>query len=81
MSANVLDSHVLVLNRVFQVLQVTNVRHCFSLFYKGAAKAVTPDYMTIEWKDWCDIPVQPNDEVVMTPRRPIRIPQIGRAHV
>ena len=41
-----LDSQVLVLNRVFQAVQVTSVRKAFSLFYKGHVRAVLPDYTT-----------------------------------
>ena len=73
-----LDSHVLVLNRVFQAIQVTSVRKAFSLFYKGHVRAVLPDYSTYEFENWCDIPVQPQDEVVLTPSMAIRIRQILR---
>ena len=38
-----LDSQVLVLNRVFQAVHVTSVRKAFSLFYKGHVRAVLPD--------------------------------------
>ena len=61
--ATMLDSQVLVLNRVFQAVQVTSVRKAFSLFYKGHVKAVLPDYTTYEFENWCDIPVQPQDEL------------------
>ncbi len=71
-----LDSQVLVLNRVFQAVQVTSVRKAFSLFYKGHVKAVLPDYSTYEFENWCDIPVRPQDEVVLTPSMAIRIPRV-----
>jgi DNA-directed RNA polymerase subunit RPC12/RpoP len=71
-----LDSQVLVLNRVFQAVQVTSVRKAFSLFYKGHVKAVLPDYTTYEFDNWCDIPVQPQDEVVLTPSMAIRVPRV-----
>jgi 5-methylcytosine-specific restriction endonuclease McrA len=71
-----LDSHVLVVNRVFQAVQVTSVRKAFSLFYKGHVRAVLPDYTTYEFENWCDIPVQPQDEVVLTPSMKIRIPRV-----
>ena len=71
-----LDSQVLVLNRVFQAVQVTSVRKAFSLFYKGHVKAVLPDYTTYEFENWCDIPVQPQDEVVLTPSMAIRVPRV-----
>jgi 5-methylcytosine-specific restriction endonuclease McrA len=71
-----LDSQVLVLNRVFQAVQVTSARKAFSLFYKGHVRAVLPDYSTWEFENWCDIPPQPQDEVVLTPSMAIRIPRV-----
>src|SRR5215470_16285476 len=71
-----LDSQVLVLNRVFQAVQVTTLRKAFSLFYKGHVRAVLPDYSTWEWENWCDVPVQPQDEVVLTPGMAIRVPRV-----
>lgn len=71
-----LDSHVLVLNRVFQAVQVTTLRKAFSLFYKGHVRAVLPDYSTWEWENWCDVPLQPHDEVVLTPSMAIRVPRV-----
>ncbi|MEP6801002.1 MAG: HNH endonuclease [Acidobacteriota bacterium] len=71
-----LESQVLVLNRVFQAVQVTTVRKAFSLFYKGHVRAVLPDYSTWDFHNWCDIPVQPHDEVVMTPSSKIRVPRV-----
>jgi len=71
-----LDSEVLVLNRVFQALRVTTARNAISLFYKGHAKAVLPDYSTYEWEHWCDIPAQPKDDVVLTPSRAILVPRV-----
>ncbi|MEP6769546.1 MAG: HNH endonuclease [Acidobacteriota bacterium] len=71
-----LESQVLVLNRVFQAVQVTTVRKAFSLFYKGHVRAVLEDYSTWDFENWCDIPVQPHDEVVMTPSSAIRVPRV-----
>ena len=39
-------------------------------------KAVLPDYTTYEFENWCDIPVQPQDEVVLTPSMAIRVPRV-----
>ena len=35
-----LDTGVLVLNRVYQPVHITSVRRAFSLLYQGAAKAI-----------------------------------------
>jgi len=71
-----LDSSVLVLNRLFQAIQVTSVKKAFCLLYKGHVKVVEPDYTTYNWENWCDIPVQPQDEVIQTPRASIKVPRV-----
>jgi 5-methylcytosine-specific restriction endonuclease McrA len=71
-----LDSNVLVLNRLFQAIQVTSARKAFCLLYKGQVKAVAPDYTTYSWENWCDVPVQPEDEVIHTPMKRIKIPRV-----
>ena len=71
-----LDTQVLVLNRVFQAVQVTSVRKAFSLFYKGHVRAVLPDYSTYEFENWCDIPPGADEDVLHTPRKVIRIPRV-----
>jgi 5-methylcytosine-specific restriction endonuclease McrA len=72
----VLDSNVLVLNRLFQAIQVTSVRKAFCLLYKGHVKVVEPDYTTYSWENWCDIPAQPKDDVIFTPRTSIKVPRV-----
>ena len=71
-----LDSQVLVLNRFFQAVQVTSVRRALTLLYKGHVKAVGPDYITYDFANWSDIPVQPADHYVATPTRHILVPDI-----
>lgn len=71
-----LDSNVLVLNRLFQAIQITSVKKAFCLLYKGHVKVVEPDYTTYTWENWRDIPVQPQDEVIRTPRALIKVPRV-----
>ncbi len=71
-----LDSNVLVLNRLFQAIQVTSVRKAFCLLYKQQVKAVEPDYRTYTWESWCDIPVQPDDEFITTPGLRVKVPRV-----
>ncbi len=52
------------------------MRRAFTLFYKGHVRAVLPDYSTYEFENWCDIPVQPQDEIVLTPSMAIRVPRV-----
>ena len=71
-----LDSNVLVLNRLFQAIQVTSVRKAFCLLYKGQVKAVEPDYSTYSWENWCDVPVQAKEDAIATPGLRIKIPRV-----
>ena len=64
-----LDGHVLVLNRVFQAVQITSVRRALTLLYKGQVRAVDEGYRTYDFVNWADIPVQANDHYVVTPSR------------
>ena len=71
-----LDGHVLVLNRVFQAVQITSVRRALTLLYKGQVRAVDSEYRTYDFENWMDIPVQPEDHFVVTPSRNILIPHV-----
>lgn len=70
------DSAVLVLNSVFQAVQVTTVRRAFRLFYAGRARAVAPDFTTYDFENWCELPPGAGHEIICTPRRAIRIPRV-----
>jgi len=70
------DTGVLVLNRLFQAIQITSVRRAFCLLYKGEVRAVDPDYTTYGWEDWKDIPPQGNDEFIATPGFRVRVPRV-----
>lgn len=71
-----LDSPVLLLNKGFSAMALTDVRRGFTLFYKGNVRAVLPDYSTYAWEEWCDVPPQPGDEVVSTPSIVLRVPRV-----
>jgi len=72
-----LDGHVLVLNRVFQAVQITSARRALTLLYKGQVKAVDSEYRTYDFDNWADIPVQADDDhYVRTPSRNILIPHV-----
>ncbi len=70
------DSAVLVLNRVYQAVQITGVRRAFRLFYAGRARAVDRDFSTYSFENWCDLPAGAADPVITTPHRSIRIPRV-----
>jgi 5-methylcytosine-specific restriction endonuclease McrA len=71
-----LDGHVLVLNRLYQPIQVTSIRRAITLFYKGDARAVARDYVTYDFDNWADLPCQPDQSFIVTPTRNIAIPDV-----
>ncbi|MFA6957850.1 MAG: HNH endonuclease [Thermoanaerobaculia bacterium] len=71
-----LDGHVLVLNRLYQPIQVTSIRRAITLFYKGDARAVDRDYITYDFDNWADLPCQPDQSFIATPTRNIAIPDV-----
>ena len=78
---NVLDSPVLVLNRLWQAIHVTSARRAFSLLYQGQAQVVQTDgdnkFNTHDFASWHDISRrEPEDEMVQTVAFRIRIPRI-----
>ena len=69
-------SAVLVLNSLYQAVQVTGVRRAFRLFYGGRARALAPDFSSYDFENWCDLPLRADERVIQTPSRTIRIPRV-----
>lgn len=70
------EGSVLVLNSLFQAVQITGVRRAFRLFYAGRARALAPDFRSYDFENWCDLPVGIDEEAIRTPQRHIRIPRV-----
>ena len=70
------DSSVLVLNSLYQAVQITGVPRAFRLFYAGRARALAPDFTAYDFENWCDLPVGIDDDVIRTPSSHIRIPRV-----
>lgn len=71
-----LDSEVLLLNRVYVAVQVTSVRRAFGLLYQGRAKAVLPDYTTHDFDAWLRQPVSADAPSIGTVRGPVLAPRV-----
>jgi 5-methylcytosine-specific restriction endonuclease McrA len=71
-----LNSAVLVLNRNFQPIHVTNVRRAFSLLYQGVARAVDEQYRLYDFEDWSQLSAAREEESVRTIAKAIRIPRV-----
>ena len=73
--AMMLNSSVLVLNRYYQPVHVTNVRRALSLLYQGVAKAIDAQYRLYEFVDWAALSTATHD-CIHTIDRPIRVPRV-----
>jgi 5-methylcytosine-specific restriction endonuclease McrA len=73
----VLDSSVLVLNRLYQPVNVTTVRRAFSLLYQGVARAIDREFQTFDFESWAALSAEVHDnDVVHTVARTIRVPRV-----
>lgn len=71
-----LRSPVLVLNRNYQPVRITDARHGFSLLYLGRARALDASYEPHDFAAWAARVPGENDEAIGTPGGPICIPRI-----
>jgi 5-methylcytosine-specific restriction endonuclease McrA len=71
-----IDSAVLVLNRHFQPIHVTNVKRAFALLYAGSAQAVDRRFRTFDFDSWAELSVEMGDDVIRTVNRAIRVPRV-----
>ena len=77
----VLNNQVLVLNRLWQAVNICSARRAFALVYAGHAHIVSSDeannFMTHDFESWRDLSANaPDHEVVTTISFKIRIPRV-----
>ena len=70
-----LDTSVLVLNRVYQPIHVTSVRRAVSLLYQGVARAIDDEFRLLDFEGWAELAAA-NEEAIHTPTRAIRVPRV-----
>lgn len=77
---NVLNESVLVLNRLWQAVNICTVQRAFALLYMGHAQVVTESggvFRTFDFNEWRDFTSQHDgDDVVRTVSFKIRIPRV-----
>lgn len=73
-----LQASVLVLNRSFFPVHVTNVKRAFCLLYRGAAKAVNEQYQTFDFESWSELSLalHKQEEMVGLVDRLILVPRV-----
>jgi len=71
-----LDTAVLVLNRVYQPVHVTSVRRAISLLYQGVARALDEQFQLFDFPSWAALVAAANDDAIQTTSRRIRVPRV-----
>ncbi len=71
-----LDTSVLVLNRVYQPVHVTSVRRAVSLLYQGVARALDEEFRQFDFESWAELAAVAGGDAIRTPTRAIRVPRV-----
>src|ERR1700752_3609622 len=77
-ASSVLGSSVLVLNRLYQPVNITTVRRAFILLYQGTAKAIDRTFQTFDFESWSALSAEVHGEadIVKTVSKAIRVPRV-----
>jgi 5-methylcytosine-specific restriction endonuclease McrA len=71
-----LNSSVLVLNRVFVPVHVTSLKRAFTLLYLGVARAVNSQFETFDFDSWSAVTASREDETIGLVGRSIKVPRV-----
>src|SRR5262249_28174373 len=72
---SMLNTAVLVLNRNYQPVHVTNVKRAFSLLYMGVARAIDTQYRLYDFESWAALSAAEHEHI-STVERAIRVPRV-----
>ena len=71
-----LNTSVLVLNRLYQPVHITTVKRAFSLLYAGLARAIDAEYRLFDFDSWSALSAEVANESIGAVGRRIRIPRV-----
>jgi len=71
-----LNSSVLVLNRSYLPIHVTNVKRAFGMVYQGIARIVDDQYRTFDFDSWRELGVTVHGDHIGLIDRLIRVPRV-----
>lgn len=69
-------ARVLVLNRSYKPVAVTDVGRAFGLLYKGIVKAVDREFQTFDYESWAALAADLGDDTVSTSHRVLKVPRV-----
>ncbi|MFW6051302.1 MAG: HNH endonuclease [Myxococcota bacterium] len=73
---DVLTAPVLILNRGYQPVRITTVRHAFMMLYMGRARALDGDFEPMDFDAWIETRPCDGDELLGTPGGAVRVPRV-----
>ncbi len=76
MPSDVLTCPVLVLNRVFEPVQLTTAKRGFVLLYGGAAQALDEEGESLDFDRWRTLPVRDDDDALPIVGGSLRVPRV-----
>lgn len=71
-----MTSSVLVLNRSYFPIHVTNLKRAFCLLYQGIARAMDEEYRTFDFQSWSELAVVAHNDTIGIIGKVIRVPRI-----
>jgi 5-methylcytosine-specific restriction endonuclease McrA len=71
-----LDTGVLVLNRLYHPIHITSVRRAFALLYQGAARAIDEQFQLFDFESWSAVAAAAHEDAIGTVSRRIRVPRV-----
>ena len=77
-AAWVTNAAVLVLNRHYQPIHVTNAKRAFSLLYLGVARVIDPEFKTFDFESWAELSATEISGAVATSSTPSTAPSASR---
>src|SRR5215207_9976731 len=80
----VTNAAVLVLNRHYQPIHVTNAKRAFTLLYMGVARVIDQEFRTFDFASWAQLSDElgqarstpPGHDVIRTVNRAILVPRV-----
>lgn len=67
---------VLVLNRSYVPINITNLRRAFSMMYRGVANAIDHQFQTFDFESWKELALAENERGIGLVDRMIKIPKV-----
>jgi len=71
-----LSSAVLVLNRSFQPVHITNARRALTLLYSGVVRAIDREFRLFDFASWAALGAAAGSDLIRTPTMVIAIPRV-----